>query len=31
MGKELGWGWFRKRRELKQGRELLKTFAKGTE
>ena len=31
MSKEMNWGWFRRRKELSKGRELLKTFAKGTQ
>ena len=30
MARELKWGWFKKRRELKHGREFLKNFAEGT-
>mmetsp|Transcript_2551 Transcript_2551/g.6840 ORF Transcript_2551/g.6840 Transcript_2551/m.6840 type:complete len:688 (+) Transcript_2551:71-2134(+) len=30
LGKELKWGWFRRRKELAQGKEMLKTFSQGT-
>ena len=30
MAKELKWGWFKKRRELANGRRMLSTFASGT-
>ena len=30
LGKELRWGWYRRRKELAKGRDMLKTFSQGT-